>query len=262
MEFAKKVWKLLVAIKDGLSLVFLLLFFGLLFAILTARPNPAAVKDGALVLDLEGFIVEEKTPIDPFQALFSGRTQILVTTPRALQERVPIPERLAELRRTFRAGDQVVFSELPGYLEAQGFEKVALVEAVGQFAVRGGILDIFSVAAGDPVRIEFWGDEIESIRSFDILDQRSTGELAETHVLPVDFRRNEENSERTVARSLLELLPSDAIIVRLGTWEIPEDVRRTWTRVSTLYEELVHSGATPLPPPSGPCVRSGRLSPR
>ena len=142
--------------------------------------------------------------VEAVQALFSGRTQILVTTPRALQERVPIPERLAELRRTFRAGDQVVFSELPGYLEAQGFEKVALVEAVGQFAVRGGILDIFSVAAGDPVRIEFWGDEIESIRSFDILDQRSTGELAETHVLPVDFRRNEENSERTVARSLLE----------------------------------------------------------
>lgn len=188
--------------------------------------------------------------VEAVQALFSGRTQILVTTPRALQERVPIPERLAELRRTFRAGDQVVFSELPGYLEAQGFEKVALVEAVGQFAVRGGILDIFSVAAGDPVRIEFWGDEIESIRSFDILDQRSTGELAETHVLPVDFRRNEENSERTVARSLLELLPSDAIIVRLGTWEILEDVRRTWTRVSTLYEELVHSGATPLLPSS------------
>jgi len=48
MEFAKKVWKLLVAIKDGLSLVFLLLFFGLLFAILTARPNPAAVNGKVL----------------------------------------------------------------------------------------------------------------------------------------------------------------------------------------------------------------------
>jgi len=73
MEFAKKVWKLLVAIKDGLSLVFLLLFFALLFAILTGRPNPAAVKEGALVLNLDGFIVEEKTPIDPFAALFSGQ---------------------------------------------------------------------------------------------------------------------------------------------------------------------------------------------
>ena len=52
MAFAKNVWKLLVAIKDGLSLIFLLLFFALLFAILTARPNAAAVKEGALVLNL------------------------------------------------------------------------------------------------------------------------------------------------------------------------------------------------------------------
>ena len=188
--------------------------------------------------------------VEAVQALLSGRTQILVTTPRALQERVPIPELLAELRRTFRTGDAVVFSELPAYLEAQGFERVALVEAVGQFAVRGGILDVFSVAAGEPVRIEFWGDKIESVRSFDILDQRSTGELVETHVLPVDFRRKEENADRTVARSLLELLPADAIITRLGAWEIPEDVQRTWTRVSTLYDALVDSGTTPPAPSS------------
>jgi len=73
MAFAKNVWKLLVAIKDGLSLVFLLLFFALLFAILTARPNPAAVKEGALMMNLEGYIVEEKTPINPFAALFPGQ---------------------------------------------------------------------------------------------------------------------------------------------------------------------------------------------
>ena len=73
MAFAKNVWKLLVAIKDGLSLIFLLLFFALLFAILTARPNAAAVKEGALMMNLDGFIVEEKTPIDPFATLFSGQ---------------------------------------------------------------------------------------------------------------------------------------------------------------------------------------------
>lgn len=72
MEFAKNVWKLLVAIKDGLSLIFLLLFFALLFAILTARPSPAGITDGALLLTLDGFVVEEKTPIDPFAALLSG----------------------------------------------------------------------------------------------------------------------------------------------------------------------------------------------
>jgi len=52
---------------------------------------------------------------------------------------------------------------------------------VGQFAVRGGLVDVFSVGSGDPMRIELWGDEVASIRSFEILDQRSVSELDETH---------------------------------------------------------------------------------
>ncbi len=71
MGFARKVWRLLVGIKDGLALLFLLLFFGLLFAALSARPNPGVVRDGALLLDIDGVIVEEVAPIDPLQALIS-----------------------------------------------------------------------------------------------------------------------------------------------------------------------------------------------
>ena len=72
MRFAGKVWRLLVGIKDGLVLLFMLLFFGALFAVLTARPSPAQVRDGALLLDLNGVIVEERTPIDPISALLAG----------------------------------------------------------------------------------------------------------------------------------------------------------------------------------------------
>ena len=71
MGFARKVWKLLVGIKDGLALIFFLLFFGALFAVLSARPNPGLVRDGALLLDLNGTVVEEVAPIDPVQALLS-----------------------------------------------------------------------------------------------------------------------------------------------------------------------------------------------
>ncbi|MFZ1743223.1 MAG: signal peptide peptidase SppA [Pontixanthobacter sp.] len=73
MAFAGKVWRLLVGIKDGLSLLFLLLLFSLLFGILTGRPSPAAVRDGALLLDLDGVVVEESSAIDPIQALLSGQ---------------------------------------------------------------------------------------------------------------------------------------------------------------------------------------------
>ena len=82
MAFAGKVWRLLVGIKDGLSLIFLLLFFSVLFGILSARPNPAQVRDGALLIDLDGIVVEEKSAVDPFAVLVSGQAPISEYTAR------------------------------------------------------------------------------------------------------------------------------------------------------------------------------------
>jgi protease-4 len=69
MSFVGKVWKILVGIKDGLVLLFMLLFFVALFGVLSARPNPGQVREGALLIDLEGVVVEEKTALDPLEAL-------------------------------------------------------------------------------------------------------------------------------------------------------------------------------------------------
>ena len=76
MHFAGRVWRLLVGIKDGLVLLFMLLFFALLFAVLTARPSPAQVREGALLIDLNGVIVEERTAIDPIAAFLSGTAPV------------------------------------------------------------------------------------------------------------------------------------------------------------------------------------------
>jgi len=73
MSFARKVWHLIVAVKDGLSLLFLLLFFGGIYLLLTARPSPASVREGALLLKLDGVVVEEKSRIDPISVLLSGQ---------------------------------------------------------------------------------------------------------------------------------------------------------------------------------------------
>lgn len=72
MEFARKVWKLLVAIKDGLSLLFLLAFFALLYAALSSRPHPGEIRSGALLLNLDGMIVEEPAVLDPVTQLLSA----------------------------------------------------------------------------------------------------------------------------------------------------------------------------------------------
>lgn len=73
MEFAGKVWRLLVGIKDGLALLFLLLFFALLYAVLSVRPDAGAVRGGALLLKLDGSVVEEPARVDALDALLSGK---------------------------------------------------------------------------------------------------------------------------------------------------------------------------------------------
>lgn len=76
MAFMKSVWRFVVAIKDGLVLLFLLMFFGLLYAFLSAGPNPGAVRDGALLIELDGFVSEQPAAIDPVAALLSQRAPV------------------------------------------------------------------------------------------------------------------------------------------------------------------------------------------
>jgi len=72
MSFAGKVWRLLVGIKDALALLFLLLFFGALFVLLSTRPSPGLVREGALLLALDGVVVEEPSRVDPLSLILSG----------------------------------------------------------------------------------------------------------------------------------------------------------------------------------------------
>jgi protease IV len=76
MSFVGKVWKVLVGIKDGMVLLFMLLFFVALFGILSARPSPGQVRDGALLIDLGGVVVEEMSASDPITALISGSAPV------------------------------------------------------------------------------------------------------------------------------------------------------------------------------------------
>jgi protease IV len=76
MEFARGAWRILVAIKDGLALLLLLFFFGLLFAALSSGPNPAKIRDGALVIELAGTVSEQPAEVDPIAALMSSQTPL------------------------------------------------------------------------------------------------------------------------------------------------------------------------------------------
>jgi transcription-repair coupling factor (superfamily II helicase) len=104
---------------------------------------------------------------------------VVLTTANALLQRVP-PADLIEAQ-TFRAkpGNQVDMDLLVRRLENSGFERVPTVREVGEFAVRGGILDLYVPGAEEALRLDFFGDTLESIRAFDVASQRTTGQRTE-----------------------------------------------------------------------------------
>src|SRR5690606_23441418 len=108
------------------------------------------------------------------------------------------------------------------------------------------IIDLFSFGAAEPVRIEFWGDEVVSIRRFDILDQRSTDEVRHVDVLPVNLGNVAEGA--SVRRSVLDVLPRDAILFTLDAEQAEEAFRRTWAQVLHLHAAERRRGGRPEPP--------------
>ena len=90
-----------------------------------------------------------------------------------------------QLALTLRVGEEIPLEDLLAHLESIGYEKRDPVEMVGEYSLRGGILDIFPAEASKPIRIELFGDQIESIRRFDVETQRSVLKIAETTLLPL-----------------------------------------------------------------------------
>ena len=119
-----------------------------------------------------------------FQDLLDEKCPILVTTVEALLQRTMPPEYLRQSSRTLRIGERHDLEELTKILVAAGYRRCQQVEGVGQFALRGGILDFFSPAQRHPVRVEFFGDEVDSMGLFDVNTQRRTENLTEVRILP------------------------------------------------------------------------------
>ena len=99
--------------------------------------------------------------------------------------RLRSPEYYADLARTLRKGETLDPESLLAHMNTVGYMAVDVVEMPGEYALRGGILDVYSPEADRPVRIEFFGDEIESIRKFDPATQRSSNPLDEALLLPL-----------------------------------------------------------------------------
>ncbi len=117
--------------------------------------------------------------------LISGIPGIYVASAASLVQKLPPWELFADSVKTISSSAQIDPDSLVAALVATGYESASLVTRVGEFSRRGGIIDFFSPLHQNPVRMEFFGDAIESMREFDVETQRSIGQVPEAVVLPV-----------------------------------------------------------------------------
>ena len=127
-------------------------------------------------------------------------------------------------------------SELSRKLVKLGYEKTYQVEAPGQFSIRGGIVDIFDLTEENPYRIELWGDEVESIRSFDILSQRSIEKLSSISIYPAcEMTLSEEQLKKGMEKIEKE---GKSFAQKLREDFHTEEAHRVETQIKELKEEV------------------------
>jgi transcription-repair coupling factor (superfamily II helicase) len=132
--------------------------------------------------------------------LLSGEPCVVVTSAKGLKWKVQPPEEILDYTLRFRTGQDVDYEDVLVRLGEMGYYAVPRVESPGDFARKGGILDVFSVSYENPLRIELFGDSIESMRFFDATTQRSTEETESALVPPCSpLILSADNVERAVA---------------------------------------------------------------
>ena len=205
----------------------------------------------------------------------TGAASIVIAPVAATTIRLASTEYYTDLARTVRRGETFDTEALLQHLNTVGYDAADVVEMPGQYALRGGILDVYSPEADRPVRIEFFGDEVESIRKFDPATQRSSSPVDEALLLPLTetpvredllgaihvrlsgkrITGNEEVIEQAVraggvtvfpgwefyapvareSRSLFDLL-SNAAVLTDERDNLTQELDRTWTRIEEAHE--------------------------
>ena len=146
------------------------------------------------------------------RALAEGSPVVVVAEAKSLLDPLPEPSQVSGRTFLIERGNEELFASLTTRLRDLGFQQKDFVEHSGDYAVRGGILDIYSFASDNPIRLEFFGDTVESVREFDPLSQRSIRELAAATIVP-DLLNPLEDLPSSPPSSLAAYLRSDAIVV-------------------------------------------------
>lgn len=159
---------------------------------------------------------------------------ILVTTLSALAQPVPTRKQVIENTYEIKKGDSVDRDKLTRWLVEGGFSRLPTVEFTEEFSVRGDVIDIYAVDWDTPVRINFFGDVVESIYKFDIQDQRSLEEVPSVHISRIA-------AGGVWVASVWDRIPQDCLLMINEPSEIMQSVRQENLRQGTLTCELMNN---------------------
>jgi len=134
--------------------------------------------------------------------LFAEKPAAVVTTIEALRKTMQVPAQIKNAFRTLRVGERVQIQEFLSWLVRHGYERVERVEEKGQFALRGGIMDVYCPTAEWPCRLEFFDDEIDSIRAFSQETQRSLEKVDQLWLAPASECLLNETQRDQILRAL------------------------------------------------------------
>ncbi len=162
--------------------------------------------------------------------LSNSESFIVLIHAEALEKKLIEKSRYKESLLTLKKGDEYHFEELTQKLEEYKFVKRDFVDETGDYSVRGGIIDLFPEHYDSPIRLEFFGETVESIREFDIKSQRSLKELNEI-TIGINLTSKEEDAhEGDAAFSVADYIPDDAVVIideieAINTDDFPEKVK-------------------------------------
>lgn len=127
---------------------------------------------------------EEAKKLKVLLRLAKGEKIVLVTSTEAILKKYIPKEVLLNNTYNYKIGDKINLEELSDRLVSLGYERVSKIEGFGQFSIRGGIVDIFSLEYTNPIRMELFDDEIDSIRTFDVFSQKSIDKIKKFTITP------------------------------------------------------------------------------
>tara|TARA_R100001143_G_C3361367_1_gene137132 strand:+ start:73101 stop:76445 length:3345 start_codon:yes stop_codon:yes gene_type:complete len=197
---------------------------------------PTRIKpyDSGKVIDMSVLVQRSEV----LEKLNDGKPSLIVSSSEAIYEKLVPASQFYESSILIKSGDIQSPTELSEKLINQGYRSARFVDEPGEFAIRGGIFDVFPFSGEYPVRLEFFGDEIESIREFDPDSQRSIAFLNETRLVP-----NAAGTDESDKESILSYMPSDTILLIDEYDSVTNEIKNLYQKAEERFAEVKNNNS-------------------